>query len=61
MEQELDDKVAWPPISSSPINESTTQGLFEMALPTLFPNGTTLPMQPWGRDVQLHEYAIHLM
>ena len=41
----------WPPISSTPINEYTTEGLFDMAFPTLFPNGTALPMQPWARDV----------
>ena len=51
----------WPHISSMPINEYTTKGLFDMAFPTLFPNGTAQPMQAHARDVQLHEYALHLM
>ena len=61
MEQETDDILVWPPISTTPINEYTTEGLFDMAFPTLFPNGTALPMQPRAREVKIHEYVMHLI
>ena len=61
LDHEPNTKLDWPHISSTPINEYTTEGLFDMAFPTLFPNGTAKPMQPRARDVQLHEYALHLM
>ena len=31
--------VDWPDISTSPINEYDTEGLFDMAFPTIFPTG----------------------
>ena len=31
--------VDWPDISTSPINEYNTEGLFDMAFPTIFPTG----------------------
>lgn len=48
LQLEIDDNnvIAWPDISFSPINEYTTEGLFAMTFPTLFPNGTALPLQP---------------
>lgn len=61
IENENDTIINWPNISSNPINEYTTEGLFDMAFPTLFPNGNALPMQPRAWEVQLHEYALHLM
>ena len=61
MEQETIDIVVSPPMSSTPINEYTTEGLFYMAFPTLFPNGTALPMQPRAREVKIHEYDVHLI
>ncbi|XP_059064988.1 uncharacterized protein LOC131857017 [Cryptomeria japonica] len=51
----------WPEISSSPINEYNTKGLFTMAFPTLFPSRSTLPLQPRTKHVHLHEYALHLI
>ncbi|XP_057856713.2 uncharacterized protein LOC131066056 [Cryptomeria japonica] len=51
----------WPEISSSPINEYNTEGLFTMAFPTLFPSGSALPLQPRTKHVHLHEYALHLI
>ena len=32
-----------------------------MAFATLFPNRTTLPMQPRTREVKMHEYVVHLI
>ncbi|XP_059067685.1 uncharacterized protein LOC131858462 [Cryptomeria japonica] len=52
---------AWPEISCSPINEYNTEGLFAMAFPTLFPSGSTLPLQPRTKHVHLHEYALYLI
>ena len=52
---------AWPPISSTPINEYTTEGMFDIDFPTLFPNGTVLPMQPHDKEVKMHEYVVHLI
>ncbi|XP_059064107.1 uncharacterized protein LOC131856362 [Cryptomeria japonica] len=52
---------AWPVISCSPINEYNTEGLFTMSFPTLFPNGSALPLQPRTKYVHLHEYALHLI
>ncbi|XP_059076830.1 uncharacterized protein LOC131876070 [Cryptomeria japonica] len=51
----------WLEISCSPINEYNTKGLFSMAFPTLFPNGSALPLQPRTKHVHLHEYALHLI
>ncbi|XP_059076419.1 uncharacterized protein LOC131875765 [Cryptomeria japonica] len=51
----------WPPISLSPINEYTTEGLFAMVFPTLFPKGSTIFKQQRIKEVKLHEYALHLL
>ena len=34
--------IDWPDIGSSPINEYNIEGLFNIAFPTLFPNGDAL-------------------
>ena len=51
----------WPEIYNSPINEYNTEGLLSMAFPTLFPTGTSLPLQTTRNPVQMHEYALHLL
>ena len=48
-----------PTIGSSPINEYNTEGLFDMAFPTLFPNGDALPRQPHIKNIPLDGYALH--
>ncbi|XP_059070854.1 uncharacterized protein LOC131028544 [Cryptomeria japonica] len=53
--------VQWPPISPSPINEYTTEGLFVMSFPTLFPKGIAAFKQQRLKEVKLHEYALHLL
>ena len=53
--------IDWPTISLSPINEYTTEGLFSMAFPTLFPTGIAMIAQPRITKVELHEYACHLL
>ncbi|XP_057838404.2 uncharacterized protein LOC131048470 [Cryptomeria japonica] len=53
--------VKWPPISPSPINEYTTEGLFVMSFPTLFPKGMAAFKQPRLKEVKLHEYGLHLL
>jgi len=56
-----DSVIPWPKISPSLINEYNTEGPLDMAFPTLFPNEVTLPLQARIREVQMHEYALHLM
>ena len=51
----------WPEIGLSPINEYNTEGLFDMAFPTLFPTGTVDWLQPHLKNVRLHEYGLHLL
>ena len=51
----------WPEIGLSPINEYNTEGLFDMAFPTLFPTGTADWLQPHFKDVRLHEYGLHYL
>ena len=51
----------WPEIGLSPINEYNTEGLFDMAFPTLFPMGNTNWFQPCLKDAHLHEYGLHLL
>ena len=51
----------WPKIGLSPINEYNTEGLFDMAFPTLFPTGTADWLQPRLKDVRLNEYGLHLL
>lgn len=53
--------IDWPPISLTPINEYTTDGLFVMAFPTLFPKGIATFNQQNMKEVKLHEYALHLL
>lgn len=53
--------IQWPSISTSPINEYTTEGLFAMAFPTLYPQGKATFKQQRIKDVKLHEYAQHLL
>ncbi|XP_057840719.2 uncharacterized protein LOC131050534 [Cryptomeria japonica] len=53
--------VQWPPISPSPINEYTTEGLFVMSFPTLFPKGIAAFKQQRLKEVKLHEYTLHLL
>ncbi|XP_059068385.1 uncharacterized protein LOC131858917 [Cryptomeria japonica] len=51
----------WPPISPSPINEYTIEGLFAMTFPTVFPKGSAIFKQQCIKEVKLHEYALHLL
>ncbi|XP_059068991.1 uncharacterized protein LOC131859365 [Cryptomeria japonica] len=51
----------WPPISPPPINEYTTEGLFAMKFPTLFPKGSTIFKHQHIKEVKLHEYAMHIL
>ena len=53
--------VDWPDISTYPINEYNTEGLFDMAFPTKFPSGDADWLQPRISHVPLHEYALHLL
>eukprot|EP01018_Ginkgo_biloba_P038592 Gb_30228 [translate_table: standard] len=53
--------VDWPDIDSSPLNEYNTEGIFDMAFPTLFPTGDAEWLQPRIRNVRLYEYARHFM
>lgn len=55
------DVMNWPTVGSSPINEYNTEGLFDMAFPTLFLRGEVDWLQPRMRNVHLHEYAKHLL
>eukprot|EP01018_Ginkgo_biloba_P035772 Gb_33711 [translate_table: standard] len=60
-EDEPSDLVEWPDLGASPINEYNTEGLFDMAFPTLFPTGEGKWLQPRSMKIRLHEYAEHLM
>eukprot|EP01018_Ginkgo_biloba_P021168 Gb_06945 [translate_table: standard] len=55
------DIVDWPKLGASSINEYNTEGLFDMAFPTLFPTSDAEWLQPRSTSVRLHEYAEHLM
>ena len=50
-----------PPIGISPINEYNTEGLLSMDFPNLFPTCTTMLLQPHIHEVDMHEYALHLI
>ena len=54
-------RIDWLDIGSSPINEYNTEGLFNIAFPTLFPNGDSFPHQALIKNISLDTYAIHLM
>ena len=45
----------------SPINEYNTKVLLSMDFPTLFPIAATMPKQPRIHEVEMHEYALHLI
>eukprot|EP01018_Ginkgo_biloba_P012987 Gb_37081 [translate_table: standard] len=45
-EDEPVDLMEWPDLGASPINEYNTEGLFDMAFPTLFPTGKGKWLQP---------------
>ena len=45
----------------SPINEYNTEGIISMAFPTLSPTGTTMLLQPRIHQIDMHEYALHLI
>lgn len=53
--------IDWPTIYLSPINEYTTEGLFSMELPTLFPTGIAMIAQPRITKVEMHKYVLHLL
>lgn len=55
--QEMD----WPSIGTSPVNEYNTEGLLDMAFPTLFPTGDANWLQPCICTVEIHEYELHLL
>ncbi|XP_057827704.2 uncharacterized protein LOC131039077 isoform X1 [Cryptomeria japonica] len=61
LEDTTDNIVDWPEIGLTPINEYNTEGLLDMAFPTLFPNGIGLQIQPRTREIKMHEYVLHLM
>ncbi|XP_057860503.1 uncharacterized protein LOC131069166 [Cryptomeria japonica] len=61
LEDTTDNIIDWPEIGLTPINEYNTEGLLDMAFPTLFPNGIGLQMQPRTREIKMHEYVLHLM
>ena len=45
--------IDWPTIGSSLINENNTEVRFDMAFPTLFPNGDALPHEPRIKNIPL--------
>ena len=53
--------IDWPPIGISPINEYNTKGLLSMVFPALFPKGAAMLKQPRIHEVDMHEYALHLI
>ncbi|XP_059076593.1 uncharacterized protein LOC131875899 [Cryptomeria japonica] len=53
--------IDWPGIGASPINEYVTEGLLDMAFPTLFPDGQCDWIEPQIRRVHLHEFVKHLL
>ncbi|XP_057843079.1 uncharacterized protein LOC131052428 [Cryptomeria japonica] len=53
--------IDWPGIGASPINEYVTEGLLDMAFPTLFPDGQCDWIEPRIRRVHLHEFVKHLL
>ena len=53
--------IDWPPRGISPINEYNTEGLLSMAFPTLFPTCVVMLKQPRIHQVEMHEYALHLI
>jgi hypothetical protein len=50
----------WPAFGP-PLSEYTTEGLFTMAFPTLFPTGKANFMCPCHKHLALHEWVKHLM
>ena len=59
MSTTLPTTIDWPDIGSSPINEYNTEGLFDIAFPTLFPNEDALPHQACIKNISLDTDAIH--
>ena len=57
----LPPSIDWPPVGFSPINEYNTKGHLSMDFPTLFPTGASMPKQPHIQEVEMHEYALHLI
>ena len=57
----LPPSIDFPPIEMSPINEYNIEGLLSMAFPTLFPIGAAMLTQPYIHEVEMHEYALHLI
>ena len=55
------DEIDWPSIGTSPVNEYNTEGLLDMAFPTLFPTGAVDWLQPHICTVELHEYEFNLL
>ena len=53
--------VSWPPRSSTPINEFTTEGYISCAFPTLFPTGAADFLAPRPLAVSIGNYFKHLM
>ena len=53
--------IDWPRIGTSPVNEYVTEGLLDMAFPTLFPDGRCDWIEPRLRRVYLHEFVNHLL
>ena len=50
----------WP-ATGPPLSEYSTEGLFSMAFPTLFPTGDADFTHPRRKKLDLHEWAKHLM
>jgi ATP-dependent DNA helicase PIF1 len=55
------ERLDWPDIGLSPINEYNTEGLLDMDFPTLFPTGEADWLHPRICNIQLHEYGLHLL
>ena len=53
--------IDWPPIGISHINEYNTEGLLSMDFPNFFPIGASMLKQPRIHEVDMHEYALHLI
>ena len=53
--------IDWPGIGTSLVNEYVTEGLLDMAFPTLFPNGQCDWIEPRLRKFYLHEFVKNLL
>ena len=56
-----DQDMDWLSIGTSPVNEYNTEGLFDMAFPTLFPTSDADWLQHDICSFEVHEYALHLL